>query len=121
MVSRPKVLGTPNYFLMTLRIVKIWPKPSIVFLLFLPAHFDPLPPDDNMASLEVPSEHLVDTQQVYKKLREIKTTKSPGPDMLPNKILRIFACELAPIYHGHIQLIYDAKCLPEGLEKIYSS
>ena len=50
-----------------------------------------------MASLEVPSQYLVNTQQVYKKLREIKSTKSPGPDMLPNKILKIFACELAPI------------------------
>ena len=50
-----------------------------------------------MASLEVPSEYLVNTQQVYRRLREIKTTKSPGPDMLPNKILKIFACELAPI------------------------
>ena len=67
------------------------------FLVALTSHFDPLPPDDNMASLEVPSEYLVNTQQVYKKLREIKTTKSPGSDMLPNKILRIFACELAPI------------------------
>ena len=50
-----------------------------------------------MASLEVPSEYLVDTRQVYKKLFEMKTTKSLGPDMLPNKILRIFACELAQI------------------------
>ena len=67
------------------------------FLVALTSHFEPLPPDDNMASLEVPSEYLVNTQQVYKKLCEIKTTKSPGPDMLPNKILKIFACELAPI------------------------
>ena len=50
-----------------------------------------------MASIEVPSEYLVNTQQVFKKRREIKTTESPGPDMLPIKILRIFASELAPI------------------------
>ena len=67
------------------------------FHVALSLNFDSLPPDDNMASLEVPSEYLVDTQKVYKKLREIKTRKSPSPDMLPNKILRIFACELAPI------------------------
>ena len=67
------------------------------FIVALTSHFDPLPLDDNMASLEVPSEYLVNTQQVYKKLREIKTAKSPGPVMLPNKILKIFACELAPI------------------------
>ena len=54
-------------------------------LVALTSHFDPLPPVDNMASLEVPSEYLVNTQQVYKKCREIKTTKSPGPDMLPIK------------------------------------
>ena len=67
------------------------------FLVSLTSHFDPLSPDDNMANLEVPSEYLVDNQQIYKKLCEIKTTKSPGPDMFPNKILKIFACELAPI------------------------
>ena len=55
------------------------------FLVALTSTFDPFLPDDNMASLEVPSKYLVDTQQVHKKLREIKTTKSPGPDMLPNK------------------------------------
>ena len=75
-----------------------------------------------MACLEVPSEYLVNTQQVYKKLREIKTTKSPGPDMLPNKILKIFACELVPIITDIIiQLIYDARGFSEGLEKIYCS
>ena len=67
------------------------------FLVALTSHFDPLSQDDNMANLEVPSEYLVDTHQIYKKRREIKTTKSPGPNMLPNRILRIFACELAPI------------------------
>ena len=51
------------------------------FLVALTSYFDPLPPDDNMASLEVPSEYLVNTQQVYKKLREIKTTKFPGSDI----------------------------------------
>ena len=88
------------------------------FLVALTSHFDPLPPDDNMASLEVPSEYLVDTQ-VYKKFREIKTTKSPGPDMLPNKILRIFASELAPI----ITDIYNSSMMqgvfPKALKRSF--
>ena len=63
-----------------------------------------------------PSEYLVNTQQVYKKLREIKTTKCPGPDMLPNKILRIFACELAPI----ITDIYNSSMMQGVLYNNYS-
>ena len=67
------------------------------FLVSLTSHFDPLIPDDNLADLEVPDVFLVDDQQIYNKLCDIKTTKSPGPDLFPNKILKIFAFELALI------------------------
>ena len=42
-------------------------------------------------------EPLVDTGKVYSTLRHIKVTKSPGPDNIPNKILKTFAFELAPV------------------------
>ena len=35
--------------------------------------------------------------QVYHALLNIKTNKSPGPDLIPNKILKMFAFELAPV------------------------
>jgi hypothetical protein len=47
--------------------------------------------------LDVPASFLVDTGQVYQALRKIKTNKSPGPDLIPNKILKMFAFELAPV------------------------
>jgi hypothetical protein len=34
---------------------------------------------------------------VYNELCKIRTNKSPGPDMIPNKILKVFAYELAPV------------------------
>ena len=67
------------------------------FLVSLTSHFDPLIPDDNLAHLEVSDDFLVDDQQIYNKLCDIKTTKSPGSDLFPNQILKIFAFELAPI------------------------
>jgi hypothetical protein len=48
-------------------------------------------------------EPLVDTGKVYSTLRHIKVTKSPGPDNIPNKILKTFAFELA-----HVTDIYNA-------------
>ena len=68
------------------------------FLVSLTSHFDPLIPDDNLADLEVPVVFLVDDQQIYNKLCDIKTTKSPGPDLFPNKILKILHLSyVAPI------------------------
>jgi hypothetical protein len=34
---------------------------------------------------------------VYNELRIIRINKSPGPDKIPNKILKVFAYELAPV------------------------
>jgi hypothetical protein len=61
------------------------------FLTALTSHFDSLTLDENQGDLEIPNDYLVDAQQIYRKLRKIKTTKSPGPDMFPNKILKTFA------------------------------
>ncbi len=45
----------------------------------------------------MPYNLLVSIGQVYSALRHIKTSKSPGPDNIPNKRLNMFAFELAPV------------------------
>jgi hypothetical protein len=72
------------------------------FLTALTSHYHSLTLDENQEDLEdylvdVVNDYLVDAQQIYRKLRKIKTTKSPGPDMFKNKILKTFAFELAPV------------------------
>ena len=50
------------------------------------------------------SEHLLVTQhEVYHALSSINTGKAAGPDNIPNKLLRDFALELAPV----VQDIYN--------------
>ena len=56
---------------------------------------------------DVPDCFVVDFGKVYSTLKHIKTTKSPGPDKIPNKILKTFALELAPI----VTHIYNASML----------
>jgi hypothetical protein len=46
---------------------------------------------------EVPNHLLVNIGLVYSVLRRLKTTKSPGPDGIPNRILKTFAFEFAPV------------------------
>ena len=66
------------------------------FLSDLTAHFSPL--DSSFGVIpEVPSEFLVDVNKTHRTLRQIKLKKSPGPDIVPNKIWKEFAWELAPV------------------------
>ena len=67
------------------------------FLVGLTSHFVPLVCSDENNPLEVPHHLLVDKGEVYSALRRIKTAKSAGPDGIPNKLLKIFAFELAPV------------------------
>lgn len=46
--------------------------------------------------VDVPNEYHVDEFQVYNDLRKIKVNKSSGPDVIPNKILKV--C----IRHAHL-------------------
>ena len=69
----------------------------MTFFTSLTSLFSPLQPDSTVTQLDVPASFLVDTGQVYQALRKIKTNKSPGPDLIPNKILKMFAFELAPV------------------------
>ena len=66
------------------------------FLSDLTAHFSPLESSFGVIP-EVPSEFLVDVNKTYRALRQIKLNKSTGPDIVPNKIWKEFAWELAPV------------------------
>ena len=67
------------------------------FLHGLTSHFVPLSRENEHLDVDVPNEYLVDEFQVYNDLRKVKVNKSSSPDVIPNKILKVFAYELAPI------------------------
>ena len=67
------------------------------FLSVLTSRFIPLTCGEEQLDFNVPNEYLIDANQVYNELRKIRINKSPGPDMIPNKILKVFAYELAPV------------------------
>ena len=46
---------------------------------------------------QIPEDLLVSTNEAYKALSSIKTKKAPGPDGIPNTVLKLFAYELAPV------------------------
>ena len=66
-------------------------------LVNLTSYFNPLPPSHDAEILDLPNEFLVNYSQVDTSLRQIKTSKSSGPDMIPNKLFKMFACEFAPV------------------------
>ena len=63
--------------------------------------FEPLTPGG--PAPYVPEDLLVTQHEVYRALSSIHTTKAVGPDNIPNKLLKHFAVELAPV----IQDIYN--------------
>ncbi len=81
------------------------------------SHFEPLQSDNDQMDLDVPNYYLVDSQQVYTKLQEIKTTKFSGPHMIPNKILETFAFELAPIITDIYNSSMTQGAFPGGLKR----
>ena len=89
------------------------------FLVGLTSHFQTLDHNDTDELMEVPDRFLVDTGKVYSTLRHIKVTKSPGPDNIPNKILKTFAFELAPV----VTDIYNASMVqgnfPQQLKRAF--
>ena len=87
------------------------------FLTALTSHFHSLTLDENQEDLEVPNDYLVDAQQIYRKLRKVKTTKSPGPDMFQNKILKTFAFELAPVISDIFNSSVTQGTFPKALKR----
>jgi hypothetical protein len=67
------------------------------FLSGFTSHFAPFRREEEQLDFNVPGEYLIDANKVYNELRKIRTNKSPGPDMIPIKILKVFAYELAPV------------------------
>ena len=67
------------------------------FLHGLTSHFILLSCENEHLVVDVPNEYHVDEFQVYNDLRKIKIIKSSGPDVIHNKILKVFAYELAPV------------------------
>ena len=87
------------------------------FLVSLTSHFKPLRPNDQMENYTVPDYLLVNTQTVLSALRCIKTTKSCGPDGIPNKILKTFAEELAPVICDIYNTSLQQGIFPEHLKR----
>ena len=50
-----------------------------------------------MPPLSVPDELLISEYEAYKSLSSLQTSKAVGPDNIPNRILKDFALELAPL------------------------
>ena len=77
------------------------------FFTGLTSHFRPLEPDNTEMHLVVPPSFFVNIGQVYHALRKTRTNKSPGPDSIPNIILKMLAFELAPV----IAYVYNSSLL----------
>ena len=67
------------------------------FLVNLTSHFSPLTRDTSSIQLDIPHQFLVNPGIVSASLRQIKINKSTGPDSIPNKLLKMFATEFAPV------------------------
>ena len=66
------------------------------FFTSLTDHFTPLEPPV-LAPQEVPPEFLVSERETFQALSAVKIGKAIGPDCIPNRILKEFAQELAPV------------------------
>lgn len=66
------------------------------FFINLTSEFQPLNDITNNC-IDVPNEFLITEGECYRDLKSVKCSKSPGPDFVPNRILKEFALELAPI------------------------
>ena len=61
-------------------------------------HFPPL--CQGVPPLSVRDEILISEYEAYKSLSSLQTSKAVGPDNKPNRILKDFALELAPLVCG---------------------
>ena len=87
------------------------------FLIGLTSHFEPLPKYTSEQELQVPGNLLVHIGQVFSELKRHKTTKSPGPDMIPNKILKTFAFEFAPVITDIFNTSMKQGIFPDKLKR----
>ena len=78
------------------------------FFISLTDHFTPLEPPA-LVPQEVPPEFLVSEWEAFQALSAVKSGKGIGPDCIPNRVLKDFAQELAPV----VKDIYNTS-LTEG-------
>ena len=65
------------------------------FFVSLTDHFAPL--SQPTPPMHIPEEFLVTESEVFKSLASLQISKAIGPDNIPNRILKEFAPELAPV------------------------
>ena len=105
-VSPPKK-RIPLYFWNSqiLSSMALWLKPLIIFFVSVSAH---LPPFDSSVihgiQPDLPAQYVIDPIHVEYRLTQINIYKSPGPDGLPNWLLR----ELAPLLSQPLAAIFNA-------------
>ena len=87
------------------------------FVIGLTSHFEPLPKYTSEQELQVPGNLLVHIGQVFLELKRLKTTKSPGPNMIPNKILKTFAFEFAPVITDIFNISIKQGIFPDQLKR----
>ena len=87
------------------------------FLIGLTSHFEPLPKYTSEQELQVSGNLLVHIGQVFSELKRLKTTKSPGPNMIPNKILNTFAFEFAPVITDIFNTSMKQGIFPDQLKR----
>ena len=82
------------------------------FLLNLTSHFHPLSGDVLTDPTPVPVDFLVSEYHAYKALLTIKSNKSSGPDLVPSRIWKDFALELAPVVSHLYNSSMEEGCVP---------
>ena len=80
------------------------------FFVSLTDHFTPLT-RDSPPSL-VPQELFVSNEEVFRSLSSLNVAKAVGPDNIPNKLLKDFAHELAPIIRNIFNQFLKEGCIP---------
>ena len=59
---------------------------------------------------------MVNYSQVYTSLRQSKISKSPELDLIPNKLLKIFAREFAPVLADRYNVLMQQGVFPQRLK-----
>lgn len=87
------------------------------FLVNLTSHFPPLTRDTSSIQYDIPHRFLVNPGIVSASLRQIKINKSTGPDNIPNKLLKIFANEFAPVLTDIYNASMQQGIFPQRLKR----
>ena len=81
----------------------------------LSADYQLLEPETINCSVKIPSDFFIDQYKMHRTLKKIQVRKTPGPDDIPNRILRDFALELSPELPDIYNSILKERRIPELL------